>query len=78
MGALFRETQSKLLEATVYEKILVVFLVIVEKLPDILCIDVNESMKKITANDDTAKNILKLLSAINHSDTNSAENKAAS
>jgi hypothetical protein len=35
-------------------------------------------MKKITANDDTAKDIMMLLSAINQSDTNSAENKAAS
>jgi hypothetical protein len=58
MGALFRETQSKLLETTVYEKILVVFPEIVEKLLDILCIDVNESMKKITANDDTTKDIM--------------------
>jgi hypothetical protein len=78
MGALFRETQSKLLEATVYEKIIVIFMVIVEKLLDILCIAVSESMKKITANDDTAKDIMMLLSAINHSDTNSTENKATS
>jgi hypothetical protein len=56
----------------------VVFLGIVEKLLDILCIDVNESMKKITANDDTAKDILKLLSTINQSDTNNSENKEAS
>jgi hypothetical protein len=40
MGALLRETQSKLLEATVYEKIIMIFMVIVEKLLDILCIAV--------------------------------------
>ncbi|MDR2026707.1 MAG: hypothetical protein LBQ01_04005 [Prevotellaceae bacterium] len=64
--ALFRETQLKLLEATVYEKTLAIFVEIVEKLLDILCIDVNESMKKIIANDEVSKSIL------------NSENKAAS
>jgi hypothetical protein len=39
MGVLFRDAQSKLLEVTIYEKILAMFVEIAGKLLDILCVD---------------------------------------
>ncbi|MDR3339468.1 MAG: transposase [Candidatus Symbiothrix sp.] len=64
MGGLFRETQAKLLEATIYERVLCLFLEIMEKLLDILCIDIEETMNKIVADDTMANEIMFLLDAI--------------
>jgi hypothetical protein len=44
---------------------------------EILCIDVNESMKKIIDNDENSKKILILLSAVYQADTFNCENKNA-
>jgi hypothetical protein len=77
LGALYRETQSKLLEATVYERIFLIFVKIVGQFLEILCIDVNESMKKIIDNDENSKKILILLSAVYQADTLNCENKNA-
>lgn len=68
MGALFRETQSLLLEATIYERILQLFLKIVGQLLDILCIDVHETIDTIINNDKATKDILFLLNAITQID----------
>jgi hypothetical protein len=71
IGELYREAKSELLEATIYEKILCLFVEIVRHLLEILCVDVNETMMKITASNDNtnANKILLLLNAINHINT---------
>jgi hypothetical protein len=66
IGGIYREAKAELLEATVYEKILRLFVEIVGQLLEILCIDVNETMMKITASDNNGNKILLLLNAINH------------
>jgi hypothetical protein len=78
MGDLFRETQSRLVEATVYERILLIFVKIVGQLLEIFSIDVTEFMEKIIANDENSEKILNILSAINQANTDMCENKNAS
>ena len=55
MGELFRETQLHLLELTLWERLVKVFLKMVTQLATILNIDVEEMTEKLMKSDQTNK-----------------------
>ena len=65
LGALFRNTQSQMLEKTLCQKIEVVFLRILHDLLELLCIDVEQTLYHLTSSEKTANELIILLSAIN-------------
>ena len=67
LGALFRNTQAELLEKTLCERIEIVILKILRDLLEILSIDVEETLYRLTSSDKAAKEIIILLNAINQS-----------
>jgi hypothetical protein len=78
LGAIFRQTQAEMRERTLCERILLVFLKIVEQLLEILCIDVNESIQRIMSDDRAANEILFLLNAVNQQNTDNGAMKNVS
>jgi hypothetical protein len=77
MGEIFRHTQTEMLERTLCERILDVFVKIVELLLEILSIDVDEAVRKIMTDDNAADRILCLLNAVNLLNTNDDHVKMA-
>jgi hypothetical protein len=65
LGALFRDTQKEMLEKTIYERIEVMILKILGDLLETLCIDVEETLYRLTSSDKTAKEIIVMLEAVN-------------
>ncbi|MDR1129486.1 MAG: transposase [Prevotellaceae bacterium] len=70
LGEIFRHTQTEMLERTLCERILDVFLKILEQLLEILSIDVDEAVQKIMTDDNAAERILCLLNAVTLLNTN--------
>jgi len=64
MGELFRETQQHLLELTLWERLVKVFLKMVIQLATILNVDVEEIIEKLMQSDQTSKQLLVMLKAL--------------
>jgi len=69
LGGLFRNTQKELLEKTLCERIETVILKILRDLLEILSVDVEETLYRLTSSDKTSREIIILLNAINQSDS---------
>ena len=70
MGELFRESQQHLLELTLWERILKVFIKLLQQLSEILSIDIEETIEKIMQSDRAGTQLLAMLSALNDFDDN--------
>jgi len=70
LGELFRDTQKDMLEKTLCERIEMVILKILHDLLEILCIDVEQTLYRLTSSQKAAKEIIILLNAVNQSDSN--------
>jgi len=64
-GALYRHTQKNMLEKTLCEKIEMVILKILHDLLEILCIDIEETLYRLTSSDKAAREIIVMLNAVN-------------
>ena len=64
MGELFRETQQLLLELTLWERLVKVFLKMVIQLAIVLNIDIEEIIGKLTQNDQISKQLLAILKTV--------------
>ena len=65
MGELFRESQQYLLELTLWERILKVFIKMLHQLMEILSIDIDETIEKIMRSDQAGKQLLAMLTTLN-------------
>jgi hypothetical protein len=70
MGELFRETQQHLLELTLWERLIKVFLKMVVQLATILNVDVEEMIEKLMQSDQTSKQLLAMLRALDEFEDN--------
>ncbi len=70
MGALFRETQLKLLELTLWERLIKVFIKLVIQIARILNVDVEEILEKLMQSDQTSRQLLVLLRAVDQFEEN--------
>lgn len=70
MGELFRETQQHLLELTLWERLVKVFLKMVIQLTTIMNIDMDEMIEKLMKSDQTSKQILVMLKALSEFEDN--------
>lgn len=61
LGELFRETQQQLLELTLWERILKVFVKMLRELMEILCLDLEATIEKIMTRNHAGNQLLKLL-----------------
>jgi len=78
MGELFRETQQHLLELTLWERLVKVFLKMVTQLATILNIDVEEMTEKLMKSDQISKQLLVILKALSEfEDNDQNEDKTA-
>ncbi len=68
MGGLFRETQQHLIELTLWERILEIFIKLLQELVQILNIDIEETMEKIMQDDKTSKKLLSMLDVLKNWD----------
>jgi len=66
LGGLFRDTQKEMLEKTLCERIEMVILRILRDLLEILSIDVEETLYRLTSSDKATKEIMVLLNAVSH------------
>ena len=64
MGELFRETGQHLLELTLWERLVKVFLKMVIQLAMILNVDVEEIIEKLMQSDQTSKQLLAILKVV--------------
>ncbi len=64
MGELFRETQQHLLELTLWERLVRVFLKMIIQLTAILNVDVEETIEKLLQSDQTSKQLLTILRVV--------------
>jgi hypothetical protein len=78
MGGLFRETQQHLIELTLWERILEIFIKLLHQLVEILNIDIEETMETIMQNDKKSKQLLSMLNALKDWDNPQLNNKNAS
>ena len=69
-GALFRDTKQSMLEQTLCERIEMVVLKILCELLEILSIDVEDTLYRLTSSDKTANEVIVLLNAINQFNNN--------
>lgn len=74
MGELFRETQQKLLELTLWERLVKVFFQMLVLMAAILNIDVEEMMEKVMQSDKTSKQLLAMLKALEEFEDNGNNN----
>jgi hypothetical protein len=70
MGEPFRETQLKLLELTLWERLLKIFIKLVIQMAIILTVDIEEIMEKLMQNDQTSRQLLAILKTIDHFEDN--------
>ena len=75
MGELFRATQQQLLELTLWERLVKVFFKLLTQLITILNIDLDQTMERLTQNDQISKQLLTMLNALNEF-TDNAINEA--
>ena len=73
LGALFRHTQKEMLEKTLYERIEMMILKILGDLLETLCIDVEETLYRLTSSDKAANEIIIMLNAVNQFNNNREE-----
>lgn len=71
MGELYRETQLHLLELTLWERLIKVFLKMVVQLTTILNVDVEEVMEKLLQSNQNNKQLLAMLSILDEMGNNS-------
>jgi hypothetical protein len=64
MGELFRETQQHLLDLTLWERLIKVFINMVVQLIDILDIEIEDIMDKLMNNDETSRKLRAMLSVL--------------
>ena len=74
MGELFRETQEKMLELTLWERLVKVFFQMLVLMAAILSIDIEEMMEKLMQSDQTSKQLLAMLKALNEFEDNGHNN----
>lgn len=74
MGGLFRESQQQLLELTLWDRILKIFIRMLRELLEILSIDIEETIGKITSCDKSATQVLAMLEAIKQCSDNAEYN----
>jgi hypothetical protein len=68
LGGLFRNTRKELLEKTLCERIEMVILKILHDLMEILCIDVEQTLYRLTSSEKVGEDIIILLNAVNQLD----------
>jgi len=71
MGELFRETQQQLLELTLWERLIKVFYKMLVQMATILNIDIEELIEKLMQSDQTSKQLLAMLKALEEFEDNS-------
>ena len=74
MGELFRETQQQLLELTLWERLVKVFFKMLVLMATILNIDVEEMMEKLMQSDQTSRQLLAMLKALEEFEDNGHNN----
>jgi len=74
MGELFRKTQQHLLELTLWERLVKVFFKMLVLMATILSIDVQEMMEKLMQSDQTSKQLLAMLKALEEFEDNGNNN----
>lgn len=74
MGELFRETQQHLLELTLWERLVKVFFKMLVQMASILNINVEEMIEKLTQSDQTSKQLLVMLRALDEFEDNGKNN----
>jgi len=74
MGELFRETGQHLLELTLWERLVKVFLKMVIQLAMILDVEVEEIIEKLMQNDQTSKQLLAILKVVAEFEDNDQNN----
>ena len=60
-GELFREAQQQLLELTLWQRILKIFMKMLRQLLDIFSIDVDDTLKRILQNDQISSQLLAMM-----------------
>lgn len=70
MGALFRESQQYLLELTLWERILKVFIKLLQQLLEIVSLDVEETIEKIMTSQKAGQQLLAMLKALKEIEDN--------
>lgn len=70
MGELFRETQQYLLEMTLWERILKVFLKMLQKLVELFNLDLDEILEQVIQDDETACQIFTMLKGLEQYEEN--------
>lgn len=70
MGELFRETQQHLLELTLWERILKIFLKMLQKLVELLNIDLEETLEQIIWQDEKANQVFAIIKTLEQNDEN--------
>jgi len=73
MGELFRETQQHLLDLTLWERLIKVFINMVVQLIDILDIEIEDIMDKLMNNDETSRKLRAILSVLSDFKDNTEE-----
>jgi len=68
LGALFRNTQREMLEKTLCQRIELVFLRILHHLLEFLCIDVEQTLYRLTSSLEIPQEVIILLNAVNQTD----------
>ena len=74
MGELFRETQQQLLELTLWERLIKVFIKMLVQLTTVLNIDIEETIEALMQNDQTSRQLLAMLKALNEFEENGQNN----
>ena len=70
IGELFRETQQYLIELTLWERLLKIFLKMLLQLIEILSIDIDETMSRLMQDDEISRKLRKMLSVLNDYEDN--------
>lgn len=76
MGELFRETQQHLLEQTLWERILIVFIKMLQKLMKLINFDLEETLKQIMQDEHTASQFILILKSLEDNDAEYTKNVA--
>jgi hypothetical protein len=70
MGELFRETQQHLIELTLWERLIKVYIKMILQLIEVLNIDLDETMERLMQNDEISHKLYKILSMVNEYEDN--------
>jgi hypothetical protein len=68
MGELYRESQQHLLELTLWERILKVFLKMLRQLMELLSIDIEKTIERLLQDENASKQILAIINALKEDD----------